>query len=285
MEIAIVGAGRVGTAIGVRLRAAGHRIVAVTGRGATAERAAMFLPGVPVLTPNEAVAGADVVVVAVPDDAVAATVAGLATACRPGTWVVHCSGALGLAVLDAAGDLGARRLAVHPLQTFPDVQRAIEELPGCAAAITADDEEGYAVGERLANDLGARPFRLSDEARPLYHAAAVLASNDLVTLSGLAARAFELAGVPDPTGAMQPLQRATVENVGRLGPAAALTGPAVRGDAGTVARNLEALAAQLPEAVPVYVVLARATLDLAVIGGRLDPERRVDVQEVLDRWS
>jgi predicted short-subunit dehydrogenase-like oxidoreductase (DUF2520 family) len=84
---------------------------------------------------------------------------------------------------------------------------------------------------------------------------------------------------------MQPLQRATVANVGRLGAAAALTGPAVRGDAGTVARNLEALASRLPEAVPVYVVLARATLDLAVIAGRLDPERRAAVQEVLDRWS
>ncbi len=285
MDIAIVGAGRVGTAIGVRLAAAGHRIVGVTGREATVERAAMFLPGVPVLTPDEAVSGADVAVVAVPDDAVAATVAGLAAACRPGSWVVHCSGALGLAALDAAADLGARRLAVHPLQTFPDVQRAIEELPGCVAAVTADDEDGYAVGQRLATDLGARPFRLSDEARPLYHAAAVLASNDLVTLSGLAARAFELAGVPDPTGAMQPLQRATVENVGRLGAAAALTGPAVRGDSGTVARNLEALASRLPEAVPVYVVLARATLDLAVIAGRLDPERRAAVQEVLDRWS
>lgn len=285
MRVAIVGAGRVGTAVGVLLGRAGHTVVAVTGRGATRERVRAFLPGIPMLAPRAAVAAAEVVIVAVPDDEVSAIVAGFAPACRADTWVVHVSGALGLEALDAVTASGAHRLAVHPLQTFPDVERAIDELPGCSAAVTADDEEGYAFGESLARDLGARPFRLSEAARPLYHAAAVLASNDLVALSALAARAFELAGVPDPAGAMHPLQRATVDNLGRFGSAVALTGPAVRGDAGTVARNLEALAAHLPEAVEVYVVLARAALDLAVTSGRLDPDRRAAVEEVLARWN
>jgi predicted short-subunit dehydrogenase-like oxidoreductase (DUF2520 family) len=283
--VAIVGSGRVGTAIAVLLRRAGYAIVGVTGRAATPARVATHLPGVPIVAPSEAVGTADLVVVAVPDDAVVGVVEGFAGSCRPGTWVLHSSGALGLSALDAAIANGARRLAVHPLQTFPDVERAIEELPGCAAAVTADDEEGYALGERLALDLGARPFRLPDGARPLYHAAAVLASNDVVALSALAGRAFGLAGGPDPDGAMLPLQRATVANVGRLGPEAALTGPAVRGDAGTVARNLEALAVALPEAVAPYVVLARAALDLAVGAGRLDAQGRTAVEEVLDRWS
>lgn len=285
MEVAVVGAGRVGTAVAVRLRSSGHTIVAVGGREATADRAGTFLPGVRVTTPDEAAAAAEVVFVTVPDDAVASVVSAFAHACRPGTWVVHCSGALALDVLDPAADAGCRRLAIHPLQTFPDVRRAIDDLPGSTAAVTADDDEGFALGQRLAEDLGARPFRLTEGARPLYHAAAVLASNDLVALSSLAARAFELAGVPDPVDAMQPLQRATVDNVGRLGPVDALTGPVVRGDAGTLARNLEALAARLPDAVPVYVVLARAAMELAVRGGRLTPERRVAVEEVLARWS
>jgi predicted short-subunit dehydrogenase-like oxidoreductase (DUF2520 family) len=285
MDVAIVGAGRVGTAVGVLLLAAGHTVTAVSGRDATRIRAAEFLPGVPVVDPALAVTGATVVVVAVPDDELPSVTAEIAPRCRRGTWVAHCSGALGLDVLEAARAAGARRLAVHPLQTFPDVRRAIEELPGCAAAVTADDEEGYAVGEAIARDLGARPFRLADDARPLYHAAAVLASNDLVALSGLAARAFEVAGVPDPAAAMLPLQRATVDNVGRLGPAAALTGPIVRGDTGTVDRNLAALSALLPEAVNAYVVLARAALDLATSSGRLDPARAASVEEVLSRWS
>lgn len=285
MDVAIVGAGRVGTAVGVLLRAAGHTVIAVSGRGATRVRAAEFLPGVPVVEAAQAVTAAALVVVAVPDDEIGPTTAAIAEGCRPGTWVAHCSGALGLDVLEAATTAGARRLSVHPLQTFPDVRRAIEELPGCAAAVTADDEEGYAMGEAIAHDLGARPFRLSDDARPLYHAAAVLASNDLVALSGLAARALEIAGVPDPVAALLPLQRATVENVGRLGPAAALTGPVMRGDAGTVDRNLTALAARLPRAVPAYVVLARAALDLATSAGRLGAERAAAVEEVLSRWS
>lgn len=285
MDVAIVGAGRVGTAVGVLLLAAGHTVTAVSGRDATRIRAAEFLPGVPVVDPALAVTGATFVVVAVPDDELASVTAEIAPGCRRGAWVAHCSGALGLDVLEAARAAGARRLAVHPLQTFPDVRRAIEELPGCAAAVTADDEEGYAVGEAIARDLGARPFRLADDARPLYHAAAVLASNDLVALSGLAARAFEVAGVPDPAAAMLPLQRATVDNVGRLGPAAALTGPILRGDAGTVDRNLAALSALLPEAVNAYVVLARAALDLATSSGRLDPARAASVEEVLSRWS
>lgn len=285
MDVAIVGAGRVGTAVGVLLLAAGHTVTAVSGRDATRVRAAEFLPGVRVVDAAIAVMGATVVVVAVPDDELARVTAEIAPRCRPGTWVVHCSGARGLDVLEAARAAGARRLAVHPLQTFPDVRHAIEELPGCAAAVTADDEEGYAVGEAIARDLGARPFRLPDDARPLYHAAAVLASNDLVALSGLAARALEMAGVPDPAAAMLPLQRATVDNVGRLGPAAALTGPVVRGDAGTVDRNLAALSARLPDAVSAYVVLARAALDLATSSGRLDPARAAPVEEVLSRWS
>jgi predicted short-subunit dehydrogenase-like oxidoreductase (DUF2520 family) len=285
MRVAIVGAGRVGTAVAVLLGRAGHSVVAVTGRDATAGRAAMFLPGVPVVSPREAAARADIALVTVPDDDLRSVVAELAPGCRPGMWVAHCSGVLGLAVLGPLTGEGARRLAMHPLQTFPDVQRAIDELPGCVAAVTAEDEDGYAVGEGLARDLGLRPFRLPDQARPLYHAAAVLASNDLVALSALAARAFERAGVPDPVGAMSPLQRATVDNVARLGPAAALTGPVVRGDTSTIARNLEALAIDLPEAVGIYVSLARAALDLAVSSGRLDPGRREAVEEVLARWS
>jgi predicted short-subunit dehydrogenase-like oxidoreductase (DUF2520 family) len=285
MQVAVVGAGRVGTAIAVRLRSSRHTIVAVGGREATADRAGTFLPGVPVTTLEEAAAAAEVVFVTVPDDAVASVVSAFAHACRPGTWVVHCSGALALDVLDPAAHVGCRRLAIHPLQTFPDVRRAIDDLPGSTAAVTADDDEGFALGGRLAEDLGARPFRLAEGARPLYHAAAVLASNDLVALAGLAARAFELAGVPDPVAAMHPLQRATVDNVGRLGPVDALTGPVVRGDAGTLARNLESLAEHLPDAVSVYVVLARAAVELAVTGGRLAPERRVAIEEVLARWS
>jgi predicted short-subunit dehydrogenase-like oxidoreductase (DUF2520 family) len=285
VRIVVLGAGRVGTAVAVLLGRAGHEIAAVSGREGTRERAATWLPGVPVLEATEAAALGELVLVTVPDDLIAPTVSGLAGAWHRGQWVAHLSGAAGLDVLTPALDEGARRLAVHPLQTFPDVERAIDALSGCAVAVTADDEDGYALGESLARDLGAAPFRLADELRPLYHAAAVFASNYLVVTSAIAERLFTAAGVPDPIAAMHPLQRATLANLARLGPHAALTGPAVRGDAGTVARNLESLAAEAPETVQAYVAMCRAALDVGVEAGRLGADARIAVDEVLDRWS
>ena len=231
MEIAIVGAGTVGTAVAVAWRRAGHDIVAVSGRAATADRAADWLPGVPVRPLQEVATGAAVVVLGVPDDALDPTVGALGPTLEPTAWLVHLSGARGLDVLRASA---ARPLAIHPLQTFADIASALEALPGCAVAVTADDEEGRAIGGRLAEDLGGRPFRLADDDRPLYHAAAVFASNYLVAVSGAAAALFDAAGVPDPTAAMRPLQRATLDNVARLGPA--IRSPARRCEA-TAARS------------------------------------------------
>jgi predicted short-subunit dehydrogenase-like oxidoreductase (DUF2520 family) len=283
--VAVVGAGRVGTAIAVLLGRAGHEIVAVSGREASERRASVHLPGVPLVAAADAVREADLAVVSVPDDLLAELVGTVAAAIRPGTWVAHVSGAAGLEVLAPVGEHGGRRLAIHPLQTFPDVERAIASIPGSLLAVTADDEEGWDLGERLGRDLGARPFRLADEHRPLYHAAAVFASNYLVAVSALAAELFEAAGVPDPVEAMRPLQEASLANVALLGPAAALTGPAVRGDAGTIGSNLEALATSAPGAVEAYVTLCRVALELATGLGRLADEDRAAVEEVLARWS
>jgi predicted short-subunit dehydrogenase-like oxidoreductase (DUF2520 family) len=202
-----------------------------------------------------------------------------------GTWVTHVSGATGLDVLSPLRERGARRLATHPLQTFPDVDGAVRALPGCRIAITADDDDGFVFGERLATELGAIPFRLRDDLRPLYHAAAVFASNYLVATTAVAERLFATSGVPDPADAMRPLQMATLDNIARLGTGAALTGPAVRGDTATITRNLEALAEHAPDTVAVYVAMCRVALDLAVGAGRLSEAGRAAVVVVLDRWD
>ncbi len=287
MRIAVVGAGRVGTAMAVLLSRAGHEIVAVAGRTQTAARVATWLPGVPFLAELEAAALGEVVLLSVPDDALGQVAAELAAAGSvvAGTWVVHVAGAAGLDVLGPLGSAGARRLAVHPLQTFPDVEGAVASLPRCHVAVTADDEDGFALGERLAADLGAIPFRLADDQRPLYHAAAVFASNYLVATTGVAERLFAEAGVPEPLASMRPLQEATLANVGRLGPGAALTGPAARGDASTVEGNLDALASSAPETVAAYVAMCRVALDLAERSGRLDATGRRAVEAVLERWD
>ncbi|HEY7283435.1 MAG TPA: DUF2520 domain-containing protein [Actinomycetota bacterium] len=285
MDISVIGAGRVGTALAVLLQRSGHRIVAVSGRVATAERAGRFLAGTPVTTDAEAASAGVVVVVGMPDALVEPTAEAIAGSLRPDAAVVHLSGALGLEVLRPAEAAGATPVALHLLQTFPTVEAALDRVRGSAAAVTARTEEGFALGERLAEDAGARPFRLADADRPLYHAGAVLASNAVVALLALADGVLAEAGVDDPVERFLGLSRASVDNVGDLGPAAALTGPVVRGDAATVERNLRALSERSPEAVAPYIALSHAAADLAVRSGRLDDGRRRAIEEVLDRWT
>lgn len=287
MKVAVIGAGRVGTAIAVMLERAGHQIVGISGRAETRGRAIAYLPSTPFLEPADAAVEAELVVIGTPDDVIEPTAEVLAEAAAvgPGTWVSHLSGALGLDALRRAREADARILAIHPLQTFPDVDSALERLPGCSIAVTAEGDEGYLLGERLAEDVHGVPFRLADELRPLYHTAAVFASNYLVTASAIAESLFIAAGLPDPARAMAPLQRASLEHVERLGPAGALTGPAVRGDVGTIRRNLEALERHAPGLVPSYIAMARATLDLAERSGRLSSDSRATVEEVLAAWS
>ncbi len=286
MRIAVLGAGRAGTAVAVLLARAGHDIVAVSGREATRERAAAYLPGVRVLDAAGAARAAELVLVAVPDDQIAPVVDAVAAGggFRAGQWVAHLSGATGLDALDAARAQGAARLGIHPLQTFPDVAGAVDVIPGCTVAVAADDDAGERLAFGIASDLGGVPFRLDEELRPLYHAAAVFASNYLVTTVGVGERLLEQAGVPDPRAAIGPLVRATAANLERLGPGEALTGPAVRGDAGTVRKHLETLAERAPDLVAAYVAMAGLALDLAQSSGRLTAEHRAAVDEVLAAW-
>ena len=285
----MIGAGRVGTALGVKLREAGHRIVGVSGREGTADRAKRYLPGVPVVDAADAADVArlaGVVLIGTPDDRIEEACASLARAGAfgEGGHVAHLSGATSLQALGAARSAGAEVLSVHPLQTFPDVEAALARIPGSGIAVTALTEPAHALGERLATDVGGRPFRLADEAKPLYHAAAVFASNYLVATTALAEELFRKAGMDQPVDLFMPLQRATLDNIAAMGPALALTGPAVRGDAGTVARNLEAVARHAPAAVRPYIAMADVALDLAERSGRLSPEERAAVQEVLAGW-
>ena len=284
MDVGVVGAGRVGTALAVLLQRAGHAVVAVSGRGRSRERAARFLPDAPFVTPDEAASRSEVLILAVPDDVVEPLCKALRPSLGRGV-VVHLSGSLGLDPLAAAEEAGARALSIHPLQTFPTVEAALERLPGSAAAVTARTEDGFELGERLARDAGCRPFRLAEERKPLYHAAAVFASNYVTVLVALAERLFKAAGIGDPLPAFAPLSRAALDNALEMGPERGLTGPATRGDAGTLRRNLEALRDEAPDLVPAYVELARAALELGARTGRLEPEGRAAAEEVLDAWT
>ena len=161
-------------------------------------------------------------------------------------WVAHVSGATPLSALDPH----ERRFSLHPLQTFTRA-RGPEQLDGAWAAVTAESEEARARGFELAEALGLRPFELADEARPLYHAGAAIASNYLVTLHRVASELFAAAGAPPE--ALEPLMRRTIENGFEL------TGPIERGDWATVESHREAIRSVRPDLEPLYDVLAEAT--------------------------
>ena len=285
MDVAIVGAGRVGTALAVLLAGAGHRLVAVSGRDATRTRTEKFLPGETVIPAVEAVRDAELVLIGVPDDAISETAEGIAGSVRDGAHVAHVSGSAPLSDLDPVVRAGAHALSLHPLQTFPDVEAGIARLPQSFFAVTAAAEDEYAVAEKLVDDIGGRSFRLPDDRKALYHAAAVFSSNYLAVTQRVAELLFTLAGVEDPVSRFEPLARSTLDNVFELGPSEALTGPASRGDAGTIRRNLEALGAEAPHSVPAYVELARAAIHLAAADGKVTEEDMKRVEGVLAEWK
>jgi predicted short-subunit dehydrogenase-like oxidoreductase (DUF2520 family) len=288
--VAVIGAGRVATAFAARLERAGHHVVAASGRESSRDRAQRLLTRARFYQfdqANEAAEIAELVLIGVPDDLIADVCSQLAArgSFLRGQHVLHLSGSVGLDALSPALSSGAEILSLHPLQSFPDADQGIVRLPGSAIAVTARDEEGFAYGEALARDVEGKPFRLADEVKPLYHAAAVFASNYLVAVEGMAEHLFRLAGLDDALRAFEPLARTALDATFAMGPGDALTGPAARGDAGTIDRNLAALAERAPEAVPAYVALATVAADLAVRRGRLTAEGRARVEEALRAWS
>jgi predicted short-subunit dehydrogenase-like oxidoreductase (DUF2520 family) len=288
--VALIGAGRVATALAVMWERAGLRVVAVTGRKATRVRAAEFLRDAAFFSWDrrpESARLARLVVLGVPDDLIEDVCEDLARgqAFQPEQAVLHLSGALGLTALASAASQGAHVLSLHPLQSFPDVETGVARLPGSPIAVTAGEEETFAFGEGLARDAGGKPFRLADEVKPLYHAAAVFCSNYLVAVEAMAEHLFRLAGLEDPLPSFHPLARAAFDSTFALGPADALTGPAARGDAGTIERNLVALAERAPEAIAAYVSLARVAAGVAARSGKLNAEGEARLEEVLRRWT
>jgi predicted short-subunit dehydrogenase-like oxidoreductase (DUF2520 family) len=286
MDISVVGAGSAGTALAFLFDRAGHRVVAASGGPRSRERLHGLLPDVPFETPVAVAAAGDVVVLATPDDAIrrACEAIAAAGALRDGQVVAHLSGAVGLDALAAAEDRGARPLCLHPLQTFADVDSAIARIPGASFAVTARDAATRDIGTRLVRDVGGRPFALGEDDKALYHAAAVFASNFVVVLASLAAGVFDRIGIDDALARLLPLSHAALENVHALGPGRALTGPAVRGDDGTIRANLAALDAAEPAAIEAYVAMSRLAVALARGAGRLGEDDAARVEGALATW-
>ncbi len=282
LDVGVVGCGRVGSVLGAALARAGHRVVATSAvSAASRDRAADLLPGVPVVEVAQVLAAADLVLLTVPDDALAALVDGLVRTggVRQGTLLAHTSGAHGLAVLEPALRAGAMPLALHPVLPFAGTRIDLERLLGTSFGVTAPDAL-RPVAEALVVEMGGEPVWLTEQQRPLWHAALAHGANHLTTLVASAADLLRAAGVDQPGLVLAPLLGAALDGALREGDAA-LTGPVSRGDAGTVRAHLQVLAELAPEVLPSYVAMARLTADRAIAAGRLDPERAWTLLEVL----
>jgi predicted short-subunit dehydrogenase-like oxidoreductase (DUF2520 family) len=271
MITGVIGAGRVGAVLAAALRSAGHEVVAAT-------RVSPLLPETPMLPGAEvARAATDLLLIAVPDDALAGVVSRLAAerAFRPGQIVAHTSGAHGLDVLRPATALGAQPIALHPAMTFTGAPADLAHLAGISYGVTAPDDL-RPQATRIVEDLGGRLEWIADGSRVMYHTSLAHGANHLVTLVNEAADRLRDAGVLQPEKVLRSLLEAALDNALRMGDNA-LTGPVSRGDAGTVARHVEAL--RDTPSLPSYLALARRTADRAIASGRL---RATEAEALLD---
>jgi predicted short-subunit dehydrogenase-like oxidoreductase (DUF2520 family) len=282
LRLGIIGAGTVGTALAVRLTQQGYGIVAVASRTrSSAERLVKAAGSGTVYDDSQKVAdNAGLVFITTPDDAISA-VAGK-TRWHRGQFVVHCSGADSLDVLEPARIAGARVGSFHPLQTFAGIQKAIENLPGSTFALEAEGELQDILKE-MAGALGGHWIKLSAGDKAAYHAAAVMTSNYLVTLLKMATDLWAGFGIPRERAiqALLPLLKGTVNNLENLGIPHALTGPIARGDIGTVRIHLDTLQQTAPAILPAYCEMGLQTIPVALAKGKINERQAQELEAIL----
>jgi predicted short-subunit dehydrogenase-like oxidoreductase (DUF2520 family) len=275
--VAIVGCGTVGTAIGKLLKDAGHCISGVATSNLETARRAAEVTGSEGFSdcPWQITRGADVVFITTPDDLIESTCMSISEhrGFEKNAVVIHCSGALSSDILSSARDCGCVVATLHPLQSLASVDQAVSLVPGSFCTIEGD-ESALPVVRQIVEDMGGILLKTTAEKKTLYHAAAVAASNYLVTLIHLALELDQAAGLPGDTSftALLPLIRGTLSNIGARGIPGALTGPIARGDMATVSAHLKAVEKDAPELLLLYRCLGLYTVDLARAKGTISQE-------------
>jgi predicted short-subunit dehydrogenase-like oxidoreductase (DUF2520 family) len=285
-KIGIIGAGTVGTSLAVRLsRSAlehGYRIEAVASRSrASAMRLVQAVGSGQIYdTPQGVGDNADFVFITTPDDAIAVVASEVRW--HTGQYVVHCSGADSLDVLEPARLCGAQVGSFHPLQTFASIQKAIDNLPGSTFALEAEGEL-LDILKEMALALEGRWIKLGAGDKAAYHTAAVMSCNYLVTLVKMATDLWGSFGIPreEAIQALLPLLKGTISNIENLGIPRALTGPIARGDIGTVQIHLNTLRETAPDILPAYSELGLQTLPVALAKGKINERQARELEDIL----
>ena len=258
--LAIIGAGRAGSALAIAAHDAGYRVAAVASRrGEMAARVADTVGAVAVATPLDAMVAADLTLLAVPDGAIASVAEAIAASgvSLRGRGVVHLGARVSRDVIGSLRASGAEVGVLHPLQALAGPASA-SLLEGAYFRVDASGRlREWLLG--LVSALRAQPLDIDPANAALYHAAAVLAGNAPLALLAEATRLLEAAGLSPETShdALAALLEGAAHNARSAGPAAAHTGPVARGDGAAIAAHLDALAAY-PDARDLYLHLTRA---------------------------
>ena len=282
VKTGFIGAGTTGTALAVRFSQKECPVVAVASRTLTsAQKLASLVPNCQIChTAQEVADAAELVFITTPDDIIAQV-------CGEVQWhagqnVVHCSGAHSVDILEPARKLGAAVGSFHPLQTFADVDQAIENLPGSTFSLEAE-EPLLSTLKELTLLLNSNWVELKPGDKVLYHAAAVFACNYLVTLVKLALDLWRDFGVSskEATRALLPLLNGTINNIENIGLPDCLTGPVARGDSGTIAKHLTALEARSPFLLTTYKELGYQTIPIALAKGKINEQKAEEMKALL----
>lgn len=284
-SIAIVGCGRMGTALAKTLSGKGYPIVGVSSLHLTSAQRLAGLCGISAATdrPWEVTQVADVVFLSTPDGVIESVCESISqqNGFLPDAVVLHCSGAHASTILASARPSGASIGSMHPLQSFASIDFTKNPFQGIRIAIEGD-AQAVSVADQMARDLEAHPLQIITSGKPLYHAAAVVASNFLVTLMGAAFQFIQQAGVPsdEAFSVLKPLIEGTLANIDRVGVHQALTGPVVRGDVQTVEAHIQAIRETIPELLPFYNCMVHYTAMQAAVGNRISGDMMKTFQDM-----
>jgi len=283
IKIGFIGAGKVGTALAVQLSAKGYPIVAVASRTMqSAQKLADIVATCRAYANVQQIAdNADLIFITTPDDVIELVAAKIKW--HKGNLVVHCSGAGSLDIIDAALKTGAQVGAIHPLQSFANVEQAIKNIPGSTFAIEGDGPIVDLLKE-IATTLDGKAIELGAGNKVLYHAAAVMACNYFVTLMKLSTDIWQGFGVDsnDAIQALAPLVQGTVNNIINVGLPNCLTGPIARGDVGTIQKHIDAFKEKMPELLIMYRELGLNTIPIGLAKGTLSKEKAKELNKILE---
>ncbi|MBN1862380.1 MAG: DUF2520 domain-containing protein [Dehalococcoidales bacterium] len=282
LKLGFIGAGTIGSALALKLSQRGYPVVAASSRHHTsAKKLAQAVGGCSAVTSNQEVAGAaELIFITTPDDAIAPVAAQVKW--REGQMVVHCSGADSTDILEPARKAGACVGVFHPLQTFADSEQAVANLPGSTFTLEAEAPL-LGVLQEMAHALGGRWIKIAAGDRAVYHAAAVIACNYLITLVKMATDLWQSFGVSqkEATEALLPLIRGTVRNLEAVGLPQCLTGPIARGDSGTIKKHLAALERVSPDTLSSYRELGLKTIPIALAKGKINESQAKELEAAL----